>query len=486
VRRIHVLLALALLPVAGCLDLGGGEDRPDYKQVQDEVALDAARVLLQDHGKADGHADAALHRGGMNLEPVGYHNGVDDSGEPDRIPAQGYYTELAVTRNYAYLTRHSLDGSYGGFSIIDIRNPSSPAYVGGFSALGGADIEVSDDERLAFFATQRNTPEELAGHGMAYQEPSTPRGIVIVDISDKAFPEQAGFQPLPVNGPHTLSYLRHTDGGEYLLVCTYDLVTDPGTGAIVGAVPVTQRVLVYRIERVPSSPVGPLPVDGVVLVPVSQFQLTDSPPQGRLFFPHDAVPQVHPDGRVLLYVAYWDKGVQIVDISDPASPVHVSGFTEFSPSSRNNVHQVRPFDEPIGGRHVTVTEPEIIAADETGHFFFLDTTEPESPEKLGHWTLPGDLIVQSLEFSPHNFDTWDGKVALAHNHAGLWVVDVGDEENLREPKTAAYYMPTPSRAESPRPQPYVWGVFEQRTAQGSLLFASDEATGLHILRYTGP
>ncbi len=491
--KARVLLGSLVLLLAGCL--GFGDDRPDYDGIETDANLAAAPLLNQEHeGVPDGHFKAALHAGAFNLESAAYHNGFDDSGDADAIPAGGYYTELAVTPRYAYLARASADGGYGGFVILSLLKDADgvphPAKVGEFAGMTGADIEISDDEKLAFFATQRNTVEQIAGGLSVQQDPMAllPRGIAVVNIADKTNPTLAGFFPVPYNGPHTVTYFRHDNGNEYVIATTYDLASSSVPSSSVPPLPVpfttnpaTQRVLVLQVQRNPQGP-------GAALTPVSEFQILESGSNGKVFFPHDTVVEKR-DNRTLLYVAYWDKGVQILDFTDPAAvPLPVVGsFTEFSPSSLTAIHRTGPFGELIDGFHVTVAEPEIVSApDETGYITFLDTTTPERIEKLGDWTLPpgsaGVLGVQDLNFSPHNFDTWDGKVALAHNHAGLWVIDVSDEENLKDPKTVGFYMDVPERQDMTREQPRFWGVFEQ----DGYLYAADEGTGLHVLRYTGP
>lgn len=490
-RAVVALAAFVL--VAGCF----GKDRPDFAAVEAGVEASASPFLLQEHGADGDHFSAALHNGSFNMELVGYHNGVDESGDADRIPGDGYYTELAVTADYAYLSRQSASGSYGGFAILDLRDgPAHPRKVGEFKGLGSADIEVNEDESLAFLATQRNLPAQVAQSILGAQDPlaGLPRGIYVVNIEDKANPSLETFVPLPVNGPHTLTYYHHPNGNEYLIACTYDLLTDPGTGALLGTIPVTQRVLVYEIVVRPDLP-DPLPsvTDNLpaTLVPVSQYSIVEQAPAGRLFLPHDTRVAVHPtyDGgsTVLLSIAYWDKGLRLLDFTDPASLAEIGSTTDFAPSALNNLHLAQAFDHPIAGRHVTVTQPEIPQADgETGQLTFFDTTDPTSPAKLGHWTLPpgdqGQLGITGFDFSPHNFDLWDGKVAVGHFHAGVWVVDVHNERNLESPRSVGYYMPHVPRAGSPTHQPNVWGVFEV----DGLLYAVDEGTGLYILRYTGP
>jgi hypothetical protein len=486
-----VLAALLLLTaLAGCLS----KPKTDYATLSQTVEAAAAPYLLSTHESDRGHFDASLHNGSYNMELVAYHNGVDESGDANHIPGDGYYTELAVTKDYAYLSRNSASGNYGGFVILDLKDdPLHPKKLGEFKGLGSADIEVNEGETLAFLATQRNLPPQMAQSALAASDPRAglPRGIYVVNIEDKGSPVLDTFVPLPVNGPHTMTYYHHPNGKEYLIVCTYDLITDPGTGALVGTVGATQRVLVYQIVTGQDVPV---PVSGRVpasLLLVSQYSIPEQAPLGRLYLPHDTRVQVHPsfDGgdHVLLYIAYWDKGLRILDMSDPSTLKEVGFSTDFAPSSLNNIHLAQPFDDPIAGRHVTVTQPEIpAAANETGQVTFFDTSDPTAPVKLGHWTLPpgeqGQLGINNFDFSPHNFDLWDGKVALAHFHAGVWVIDVHDDANLAHPRSVGFYMPHMPRANAPSPQPNTWGVYEVN----GLLYAVDESTGFYVLKYTGP
>jgi hypothetical protein len=503
-RAGAVPILLSLLLVAGCLQ--SGTPRADYAKVQSDLEAAAGKVLVLDHDEPNGHFDAHLHAGAFNLERVGYSNGIDNSGDPNRIPATAYWNELAVTPTHAYLSAESADGSYGGFTILDTSDKANPRVIGHFNAQNGFDIELNADESLAFLASQRNSPEQVAGGLQANLDPTraAPRGIYIVDISDKRSPTLDSFVPMPVNGPHTLTYTHHPNGNDYLLACTYDLVTDPGTGAITGAVPATQRLVVYLIAPRPTAPppLPPLPaIPGprVSLVPVAQYQILQPGATG-LVFPHDA--KVAPDPldptKTYISLAYWDKGVRILDFSDPPQPDptkldpsqtpqlrEVGAFTEFSPSAYNNIHMAKSAGL-LAGRPVTVAEPEIISApEETGQVTFLDTSDPAHPQKISWWTLPVQdppLGVRGLDFSPHNFDVWDGKVALAHYHAGVWVIDVHDDANLKAPASVGFYMPALPRAHSPVLQPDVWGVVQR----DGYLYVSDMATGLHILRYTGP
>lgn len=489
------VLALAFLLAAAVLGGCFGDKTTDYDRVEAEVHAAFEPFLLDAMGGPVDY-DPGRHGAGHNMERVAYHNGFDDSGDPDNIPATGFYNELAVTDQYVYLSRTSYDGAFGGLSVLKLQKDRAgtidPVLVGAFDGLGGSDVEVSDDERLAFVATQRTSIEQLATHAQGTQDPdeNLPRGTYVLDIADKGDPRVIQFLPLPPNGVHTLTYHKHVDGNEYLIACTYDLLTNTVPSTSVppvlpsGVNPVTQRAVVYQIIRT-DAPAGP----GAVVVQVNEFRIAEAGSDGRFIMPHDTSVQVHPvTNQTLLYVSYWDKGLRIVDFSEPFGPLsEIGSHTDFSPSGENAIHWSRPFPELIDGRHITVAEPEIVSnPDEHGQITFIDTTDPTAPRAAAmpqsHWSLPGDLGVQNLDFSPHNFDLFDGKVVLAHYHAGVWVIDVGSRALLDDPRSVGFTMDVENRTDNPRPSPFFWSAFEH----DGLIYATDEGTGLYVYRYTGP
>ncbi len=513
--RWGVVAIFLILAASGCLRGAEEPQSPDDREA--ELIEAATPFLSQAHGgdaNSPDHRVASLHAGSFNLERIGYSNGVDESGDADRIPAGTVYTELALHGNMAYIARvtaaataqdaaeqQSFPEQTGGFVIVDITDPTKPRAAGAYNGPNGFDIEVSSDGAYVFFATQRNTLEELVGNRQTNEDTeSLPRGIHIVDVRTPGEPTLATFVPIPYNGPHTIEYYDNGDR-EFLFVQTYDFLSNtvPSTtlgaaqGALgtiyAGVLPPTQRVMVFELER-PTAPGTPPQAS-----PIAQFQLPDAAPAGQLFFPHDVSIQVHPlRAATYMFVAYWDRGVRIVDVSElpnvAAGPdasdlpllAELGAFNEFSPSSRNNIHLAAAFDDLIDGRHITVAEPEIVNADESGYITFIDTSDPTRPAKAcatSYWTLPVHLQTSNFNFSPHNFDTFGTKVALAHNHAGVWVLDASD---LCKPRAVGFTMEVVPRADSPALQPQFWGVFEQ----GGLLYAVDQSSGLYVLRYTGP
>ncbi|HWG90526.1 MAG TPA: hypothetical protein VNZ52_06705, partial [Candidatus Thermoplasmatota archaeon] len=334
-----------------------------------------------------------------------------------------------------------------------------------FFSEGGSDIEVSEDGNTVFLASQRTVPDAL----QLLNAPTahTPRGVYIVDVTDKKNPRMESFFPLPVNGPHTDFYYKMGDR-ELLILCTYDLVANPLDSSLLTSNPATQRVLITEIVNGPQ---------GKTLEILSVYQVRSGP---GLVFPHDATVQKHPlTNQTLMYVAYWDAGLRIVDISDPTNPVELSSFDDFAPSAFKNSHDAKAFPMLVEGRHVTAVAPELVTAPEDSQITFVDTTDPANPVKLGYWSLPGDMqTTEPFLFSPHNFDiSEDGLLAFAHYHGGVWLLDVSNLTNLAAPPVLGYYQPHMPREGYTGGIPWVWGAF----LRDGKIWASDTGTGLYIL-----
>jgi hypothetical protein len=215
---------------------------------------------------------------------------------------------------------------------------------------------------------------------------------------------------------------------------------------------------------------------------------------GPGLFPHDVSVYVHPGtGQTLAYVAYWDVGVVILDVSDPARPVRVGLVDDFGPAPYRAMHMARQFPEPIAGRVVVVAEPEIGAEPDSGYVTFHDVTDPSAPHYLSAWRLPGDITSGAGALGPHYFDVADGRVALASYHAGFWVIDVHDEANLLRPRTVGYALvDATGPAALPGPLGGLGGgsrafdAWWHRDGDAWYVVGGDVHAGLVVYRYTGP
>ncbi len=470
------ILIIATVILSGCAATVPSDDAGTTGP--SDASMLIGEPVIQDHD----HGDAAAHALSANVDVLGRHNGWSDDGTFP--PGAGGVNEIALWHDLVFVSR---SGARGGFAILDFSSPGNAIMLGEFLSEPGADIEVSADGNWVFLASQRTTPsvENLQG------KPATGnlhRGIYVVDVTDRSSPRFESFFALPTNGPHTVSYNCIGEikddacvGREILPVQTYDLVPNVATSDLLGAVPVTQRVFITEFTTLADGKRG--------LETRSVWSTLESPPAGSLFFPHDAVIQKHPlTGQSLMYVAYWDYGLVIVDVTDIAEPVVVSRFTEFRPTGLTALHYAEPFPVLVDGRHITAVAPEIVTAAEAGQLTFVDTTDPANPTYVGYWSVPGDLVVDSpFIFSPHNFDircaggngTDAGcRVAIGHNHAGAWEMDASSLAVMEKAPTRAFFMPVPEEGCRGRCVG-VWGTMYR---EDGVLVVSDGGTGIWLVK----
>jgi len=473
------LCALALL-ASGCLS-SSGPTAVSPNAALPKLPVVPGAPIVQDHD----HADMSLHLDRFAMEPVALATGYDGP-----TPAGVFYTEEDFKDGWAYVCRGGgqpgigpLGASLGGFVIVNVSDPRNPLPVGQQEGVPCSDIKVNDANDLVFYATQRNAWYDIVANPAAPQE-KLPRGVYLVNVADKAHPSVERFMPIPLNGVHTINYVN-TGSRELLLVQTYDWMPDsglvagfpvpfPSTGQVN---PALQRSQIFEVTRA---------ADGKRdLQLLSVFSMHDVAPQGVNYFPHDVTVQKHPiTGDWLAYYAYWDLGMVIVNINDPANPKLVSVFDDTTPSAYVHLHQARPFPHLIDGKHITVTEPELPSAAESGQFTIVDTTDPAHPVKLGYWTLPGNLVIPGgFLFSPHNFNLANGRIYAANYHAGIWVVDVGSPEHLAHPEAVGFFQADHRNraAEDCGIADSFWSAFYV----DGYVYGTDGCAGLTILQFQG-
>lgn len=465
--RLPLALLLVLALLAGCAEDGAMDGPAADPFGEAERAVGEPR---DDDGVVPGAAPS------VNLELVAVVTG-EEGRTP--LPTEGY-VETAVKGGYAYLCR---TGPEQGLVIFDVSDIESPRQVGYINLEAGfeADIEVSDDGQWAFWETQR-FPTSAEVPNVMEPGANAQRGIHIVDLSDKSDPVWAGFTPVLPDGPHSITY-ANVSGRHIVFASTYAFAYAYGQVAPPGM----QRLVILELDT--SGPVAQL-------VTLAEYEDPDAveetvyPASGEKF-PHDVAVQRHPlTGRFYAYVSYWDLGVVILDVTDPANPVKVGVANDFGPAPYGDIHMARPFPHLIAGRHVTVTEPEISGAPDTGYYTFFDTTDPTNPTYISSWKMPGNGTSGGAGGGgPHYFDVDHGRMVTAHYGAGFWVVDVHDEENLLRPRTTAYAFPQPAATGGlPGPLGGLGGgsAFDAWWADPTHVVGSDTGAGLVVFRYTGP
>lgn len=390
-------LAAVVLVLAGCLDdptarhaVDGDRPSPAHLEVE-RFPVDL------DHD----HTDAALHTAHLGLERIGH---LDTSG-----PAgpQGVYN-LAMGER---LLVASLASASGGGSLVpgmtlfvaDVSDAEAPRALSSLVLPGGGveAVAVTPDDRFAFVGT------EFSGAV----------GIWAIDLADPAAPRPAGFTPLLLEGPHNLRYGEV--GGRHLVFASVSHVATAAslaTGEQDSSPLHDLRVDILEFD--PAAPAMPMRTLASYTAAGGEGLPSDTP------IVHDAVWQRHPlTGQDLLYVAHWDRGVRIVDVSDPEAPVEVGAYGDPEPTTFLTIHTVKPHPGLVGGRHYTVATAQCAyTPDAPCHVRVLDTTDPTQPVQVGTWTLPE--TVHGPAYTTEIFDLAGGVLVVPWGHGGVWALDL--------------------------------------------------------------
>jgi hypothetical protein len=459
-----LLVAIPLL--AGCLSSPVDPAKQTAQAVANEAALyDALEAKIGEPLKQAG-PDAAMPVA-VNLNRTATLNGP---AERTPQPVEGY-VETAVKNGYAYLCRTGPDEGLVIFDVHDIEHPKQVGYLkldAGFEA----DVEVTDDGHYAFWETQR------AGVNPAVPDPAdplgvAPRGIHVVDISDKANPKWLGYTPVATDGPHSITYARIL-GQDYLFASVYSwqyVGTSVGTPPL--APPGVQRLVIYKLDT--SGPIAQMKEVATYIDPDAAEPNPVVPTAGKM--PHDVSIAVHPlTNKTYAYVAYWDLGVVILDVTDPAHPTKVGAATDFGEAPTREIHMARQSENLIDGKVVVVAEPEISNQPTTGYLTMIDVSDPAHPTFLSNWKIPGDSDSAGGGRGPHYFDLREGRVVMASYSAGFWVFDIHDHANLLHPRTVGYSFVSAGGG----------SAFDAWWADPTHVVASESGAGMVVFRFEGP
>lgn len=234
-------------------------------------------------------------------------------------------------------------------------------------------------------------------------------GIVMVGIQDPATPTFEDWVPQPVVGPHSVSsYL--VDGTLFATASTTNLNHEASYYSIFTVE--GPKLVPYTVIQAPGVRSTASPLDnGHVDVAIGKHPVT---------------------GATLAYLANWNAGMSIYDISLPGPAREVATWMD---GDAGSVHTTYLFPELVDDRVLMVVgqevgEPEALPS---GWVYILDVTDPAAPTELGRWTLPvkvpwGDVESEGggLNFSPHYVAVLDDTLFVSNYHGGLWALDIAD------------------------------------------------------------
>ncbi|MHB8578202.1 MAG: LVIVD repeat-containing protein, partial [Dehalococcoidia bacterium] len=216
---------------------------------------------------------------------------------------------------YAYVTGSDAGWTDQFFMAVDFSDPAAPHEVGrwwlpGMWTAGGEQPSAPAGRRYALHHALTRGDRAYMGWWDA--------GLVILDIADKTRPHLVS----QLNFGAEVSGCTHTAlpiPGKAILI-----VTDESTADNCAEVPKIVRVVDIADERHPN-------VIASFPVPEGDFCT-----RGGWFGAHN-IHEMRPGSLIdpnTIYVTYFNAGVRVVDISDPAAPREIAHFVPEAPAGR--------------------------------------------------------------------------------------------------------------------------------------------------------
>ncbi|HWG92001.1 MAG TPA: hypothetical protein VNZ52_14220 [Candidatus Thermoplasmatota archaeon] len=486
---LTLLLAGSLL--TGCLQSGevnpAGNAPPAVPPIDADWVL---RALMP--GEDHKHDDVTQHQNltTPNFQVIGYDPLVSGyyGATPTGMGCGGVGT-TAEGRRIAVVHTISTDVA---FVVADVTDPVAPKMLGeyllpnvvvwdatvtpdGMHALVGADLAVFKGG----WTPKAPVPATLLGDRVKVQplwrdactgetraagpEQYLPVGgsIVMVGLQDPTSPTFEDVVAQPIIGPHSVT-AHLIDGVMYATASVTNLVHEASY---------------YTIFTVEGTPAGSRLVPHTVL-PAPGIETTNVGLNGHV----DLFLQKHPlTGKVLAYLANWDAGMTIVDITTPGRPVILSTWRD---GDEGSLHTTYPLPTLwADGKHYTIAGQEVGPQEDkpTGWVYIIDTTDPAAPQEVGRWTLP--MKPQDwpggLMFSPHYVEVVNQTMFVTNYHGGLWAVSLA---NLSAPDAVGLFVPD---RVSPKPLQETQMVVVEDVIAGpdGILTLWDGAGGIYLVRF---
>lgn len=359
--------------------------------------------------------------------------------------------ELVIRENHwAFVANGS------AMSVVDVSDPELPVLAAAVTARGDDNNDVSVSGDVAGLANDGSNGSD-----------TNPAGVTFFDVSDPTEPVEVSFYDGVESGVHN-HYVK--DGYGY--ICE----NDSGEASFSRS-----RINVVDLSD-PTNPVS-----------VGEWRLQDHHPDMALSGLNPAHDVFVQDG--LAYVAWWDAGTIVLDVSDPTNPVEVAHFgatddARDAPESTTefyrrylglpgNAHYARPTPSGdltlVGAESYPGTFEDVVIPPGHGGIKIFDTSDlsalagdPTEPDPVGYIPAPDEPQGAPLRTS-HNFEATDSKVHTSWYQGGVRLWDI---EDSTEPTELAAWV-------SPDGQAF-WGA-KQLVDDGNQYTAASERDGKGLL-----
>jgi hypothetical protein len=313
-------VALAVAPGVWPLPADVGVPRAARHAGADAVSAAHRDAAGPARGRASAPPDVEAPNGqaGVRLELVAHHD----------LGGGGLHADVWLHRGVAYVGTTAEGGDPGrgcpgsGVKVVDLADPARPVLVGALAQHPGTSAEVM---RVRVVETPAFRGDLLAVGLQACRDEGL-RGLELWDVTDPRAPRPLAFSDVSpgTGGVHELDLVQRGDGRVLALL----------------AVPASERghperLGDFRVVEV-TDPRAPRPLASWG----AQAGLGLSPDEGQgrdaRLYGHSARAGA---GGLRAYVSYWDAGVVILDLADPAAPRPL-GRTGFAPGEEGNAHSV--------------------------------------------------------------------------------------------------------------------------------------------------
>jgi hypothetical protein len=306
---------------------------------------------------------------------------------------------------------HAYLATTDGFAVVDVAPPGGPAVLAerrGLLAdreggpLGGVwDVAVDGDRLLVV--------------GPAHGDAAL-AGAAVVDVSDPAAPSLAWF--------HSTAFPIH------------NAALDAGVAYLTGNDGADNPLVTVDIERRAELGRWSLPAH-------AEGWRAVHPARRTL---HDVTVR---DGRA--YLAHWDAGTWILDVSDPGTPVAIGSTLARSPATLADGSRTEAIELPGNDHYAAVDESGTVLAvgreawdadRGDGHdggpggveLYDLSALDTEGPRSVAHVEAPPtpDPTYAGTWTTAHNLDIAGGRLYTAWYRGGVKIHDVSDPAEPRE------------------------------------------------------
>lgn len=370
----------------------------------------------------------------------------------------GFNATAVGLDGYAYL------GSWGssaecpslGVRVFDLKDPTQPAYVTTAAAYAGTTAEHVAVQRYATGAFSGTVL--FTGLQRCSAAGGAPAGLALWDVTDPSNPTELSVFPVGrgLRGVHEFALAQSGDRW-YALLAVPNSEINAGAGDL-RIVDVTDPRAPIAVTDWGARKDAGLPVGtGAQCSPICR----GSVPQAFLH----SVTMSHDGQRAFL--SYWDLGVLILDVSNPAAPRLLGRFAE-PQAAEGNTHSVA----------LATDERVALVADETfgppwGRLRMVDIGDLTNPVQVGTFETansaagtPGEAYAYTIH-NPAVDDRDPRHAYLAWYSDGVRLIDISD---------AAH--PVELNAWVPPRGGQIWNV----SFAGDVLLAGDINNGLYVLR----